>query len=196
MASNFIAETTPDAPHIVGICGSLSADSATRRVLVLALEAAQRAGATTQLLDLRELHLPFAASNFDPAAFPDAARFNQLLRQSDGQIWATPEYHGSYSGALKNALDLGYFEEYEGKVVALLGTAGGQVGALSALSHLRGVARQLHAWVLPSQVSIARASGAFDQNGHLRDEKLAQSVEKLGQELAKWALLHRQSHGK
>lgn len=191
MAPNFKAKNTPDAPRIVGICGSLSEGSATRRVLVLALEAAQRTGATTQLLDLREFNLPFAASDFDPAAFPDAARFNQLLRQSDGQIWATPEYHGSYSGVLKNALDLGYFEEYEGKVVALIGTAGGQIGALGALSHLRGVARQLHAWVLPSQVSIARASGAFDEDGHLRDEKLAQSLEKLGQELAKWALLHR-----
>jgi NAD(P)H-dependent FMN reductase len=173
-----------------------SEPSATRRALVLALEAAQEAGATTQLLDLREFRLPFASSGFDPAEFPDVARFNQLVRESDAHIWATPEYHGSFSGVLKNALDLGSFEEYEGKVVALVGVAGGQIGAINALSHLRGVARQLHAWVLPQQVSIARAYSAFDENGRLRDEKLALLFQNLGQDLTKWAHLHRSAASK
>ncbi|HEX8463929.1 MAG TPA: NAD(P)H-dependent oxidoreductase, partial [Abditibacterium sp.] len=144
----------PNFPRIVGICGSLNNNSATRRALVLTLEAAARAGATTQLLDLRDFHLPFAASGFDAEEFPDVERFNGLVRECDGHIWATPEYHGSFSGVLKNALDLGSFPEYEGKVVALLGVAGGQIGAINALSHLRTVGRQLHAWVLPQQVSI------------------------------------------
>lgn len=186
-----MTEISVESPRIVGICGALSQQSATHRALVLALEAAQNAGATTHLLDLREFDLPFAASGFDPAAFPDVARFNQLVRASDGQIWATPEYHGSYSGALKNALDLGYFAEYEGKVVALVGTAGGSIGAINALSHLRGVARQLHAWVLPTQVSIARSGAAFDENGALHDETLSHALDKLGRELTKWARVHR-----
>jgi FMN reductase len=175
----------------VGICGSLNPDSGTRRVLSLALAAAQNAGATTQLLDLRTFHLPFAESGFNEADYPDVARFNQLVRESDGLIWATPEYHGSFSGVLKNALDLGSFPEYQGKVVALLGVAAGQIGAINALTHLRTVGRQLHTWVLPAQVSVARAYAAFDEDGQLRDEKLAASVEDLGSELTKWARMHR-----
>lgn len=177
--------------RVVGICGSLSTDSGTRRLLSLALEAAKTAGASTELLDLRDFHLPFAESGFDAAKYPDVERFNRLVRESDGLIWATPEYHGSFSGVLKNALDLGSFPEYQGKVVALLGVAGGQIGAINALSHLRTVGRQLHAWVLPAQVSLARAYAAFDENGQLRDEKLATSVENLGRELTRWARLHR-----
>ncbi len=181
---------SPDAPRIVGICGSLNPNSFTRRALFLALEGAQSAGAQTQMLDLRDFSLPFAESGFEAADFPDVARFNQLVRESDGLIWATPEYHGSFSGALKNALDLGSFAEYEGKMIALLGVAAGQIGAINALSHLRGVGRQLHAWVLPHQVSIARAYSAFDENGRLKEADLAASVEKLGVEVAQWAARH------
>lgn len=169
--------------------------SATQRALVLCLEAAQKAGAITQLLELRDFRLPFAESGYKAEEFPDVARFNGIVRESDGLVWATPEYHGSFSGVLKNALDLGYFNEYEGKVVALLGTAGGQIGAINALSHLRGVARHLHAWVLPHQVSIARSSSAFDEQGNLIDEKLAASVEQLGREVVKWARVHRMAAG-
>lgn len=188
------ADATPASPHralqITGICGSLKPGGATQRALVLALEGAQRAGAQTLLLDLREFRLPFAESGFEASEFPDVERFNRIVRESDGLIWATPEYHGSFSGVLKNALDLGSFAEYEAKMVALVGVAAGQIGAINALSHLRVVARQLHAWVLPQQVSIARAYGAFDDGGRLTDPKLAASVEELGAELVKWTRLH------
>jgi FMN reductase len=184
------AAEAPRAVQITGICGSLNSQSSTRRALVLALESAQSAGARTQLLDLRDFKLPFAESGFETDEFPDVARFNDLVRASDGLIWATPEYHGSFSGALKNALDLGSFAEYEGKMVALLGVAAGQIGAINALSHLRTVGRQLHAWVLPSQLSIARAYAAFDAQGRLNDPKLALAMEELGTELVKWTRLH------
>lgn len=178
-----------NAPFLVGLCGSPGANSSTRKTVVLALEAAQSAGARVELVDLAVWKLPFGGSAFEANDFPDAARLNALLRASDGQIWGTPEYHGSFSGVLKNALDLGSFDEYEGKAVALLGVAGGQIGAIQALAHLRTVARQLHCWCLPQQVSIARAYEAFDANGRLKDPKLAQSVENLGKELAKWAAI-------
>lgn len=177
--------------QITGICGSLNAAGTTRRALALALEGARNAGAQTTLLDLNDFNLPFAESGFASESFPDVAKFNQLVQKSDGLIWATPEYHGSFSGALKNALDLGSFAEYEGKMIALLGVAAGQIGAINALSHLRTVGRQLHAWVLPSQLSIARAYAAFDENGRLTDPKLAGAMEELGADLVKWAGLHR-----
>ena len=180
--------SSPDAaPLIVGLCGSPSLHSSTRKIVILSLEAAQKAGARIELLDLSELRLPFGGSIFDADEFPDVSRLNSLLRASDGQIWGTPEYHGSFSGVLKNALDLGGFDEYAGKAIALVGVAGGEIGAIQALSHLRTVARQLHGWCLPQQISIARVSGAFDENGVLKDPKLARGVENLGQETAKWA---------
>ncbi len=180
-----------DAPIIVGICGSLSADSTTRRALKLALEAAERAGGETLMLDLRELKLPFASSDWNPQEWPDAEKLLGAIRGADGLLWATPEYHGSYSGALKNALDLASIPDFEGKVVALLGVAAGQIGAIQSLSHLRGIARQLHLWAIPSQLSISKSYGAFEENGQFKDEKLAQSLEKMSAELVKWSAIHR-----
>ncbi len=90
-------------PVIVGICGSLSADSTTRRALKLALQAAHNAGAQTSMIDLRELKLPFASSGWDPSEWPDAEKLLSAVRGADGLLWATPEYHGSYSGALQQS---------------------------------------------------------------------------------------------
>ncbi len=185
------AQTLAGAPIIVGICGSLSADSTTRRALKLALQAAENAGGQTSLIDLRDLKLPFASSDWDAADYPDAEKLLAAVRGADGLLWATPEYHGSYSGALKNALDLGDIPDYDGKVVALLGVAAGSIGAIQSLSHLRGIARQLHMWAVPSQLSIAQSYAAFDENGALKDAKLAASLEKMSAELVRWSAVHR-----
>ena len=144
------------------------------------------------MLDLRELRLPFASSDWNPHEWPDTEKLLSAVRCADGLLWATPEYHGSYSGALKNALDLASIEDYDGKVVALLGVAAGQIGAIQSLTHLRGIARQLHMWAIPSQLSIAHSYGAFDENGALKDAKLAASLEKMSVELVKWSRVHRQ----
>jgi len=178
-------------PRIVALCGSLGEDSATRRACELALEIARNAGAQTTLVDLREWKLPFAASGFSPDEWPDAARLNDLVRESEGMLWATPEYHGSFSGVLKNALDLGSFDEYEGRAVALLGVAGGAIGATQSLIHLRGVARTLHCLCINPQLSVPRASTAFDEGGQFKDPKLAQGLEHMARELVRWSKIAR-----
>ena len=177
--------------NLLALCGSLGEDSSTRRACELALETAREHGARTELVDLRAWKLPFAASGFDAKEFPDAARLNELVQQSDGLIWATPEYHGSFSGVLKNALDLGSFDEYRGRAVALVGVAGGAIGATQSLSHLRGVARTLHAICINEQVSIARSYSAFDENGRLKDEKLAAGLRHMASELVRWSKIAR-----
>ena len=177
-------------PRIVAICGSLGEDSSTRRACELALRIAQDAGAHTVLVDLREWRLPFAASGFHAREWPDVARLNDLVQNSEGLIWATPEYHGSYSGVLKNALDLGSFDQYQGKAVALLGVAGGAIGATQALGHLRGIARTLHCLCINEQVSIPRAFSAFDGE-ELKDEKLSAGLKHMARELVRWSKIAR-----
>ena len=141
---------------------------------------------------MRAWKLPFAASGFDPLEWPDAARLNELVRSSDGLIWATPEYHGSFSGVLKNALDLGSFDEYQGRAVALLGVAGGAIGATQSLSHLRGIARTLHSICINEQVSIARSYSAFGDDGQLKDEKTAAGLRHMAIQLVRWSKIARE----
>lgn len=58
------------------------------------------------------------------------------MRQSAGIILGTPEYHGSFSGVLKNAIDLTGFKELEARIVGLAGVSGGRPGAVNALKEL------------------------------------------------------------
>jgi len=70
----------------------------------------------TEIIDLRKLSLPFCNGGDDYSDYPDVAKMQQTVKSAAGLILATPEYHGSVSGVMKNALDLMSFEELSGKV--------------------------------------------------------------------------------
>ncbi|OLS24446.1 MAG: FMN-dependent NADPH-azoreductase [Candidatus Heimdallarchaeota archaeon LC_2] len=91
---------------------------------------------------------------------------------------------------LKNLLDLLGFEEFQGKLIGLVGVSGGSLGATNTLNGLRTIGRQLHGWVLPDQVSIPRASSAFNESGELNDKNLEARLIGVGKEVAKFAFLH------
>ena len=173
---------------VLALCGSVSEDSSTRHALEIALDGARRAGAQVELADLRDYQLPFSGTATE--SFPDVARLRAQCHAAHAILWGTPEYHGSYSGVLKNALDLMGFEEFQGKMIGLVGVAGGSIGAINALNHLRAVGRQLHAWVLPQQVSIGQSHLAFDESGQLRDKETEKRLLEMGREVARFACLH------
>ncbi|TFB09273.1 NAD(P)H-dependent oxidoreductase, partial [Candidatus Marinimicrobia bacterium MT.SAG.3] len=99
--------------------------------------------------------------------------------------------HGGYSGVLKNALDLMGFNEFQGKMIGLLGVAGGSMGAANSLNSLQTVGRTLRAWVVPFQVSIASAFEEFDKEGNLKNRVLEQRVKQLGEKVTRFAYLHK-----
>lgn len=175
---------------VVGLCGSLRPGSHTRKVLQLALGAAERAGARVILFDPGERPLPFCEGEATPEQQANANEWMRLVKEADAVILATPEYHGSISGVLKNALDLVDQNEMGDKICGLLSVMGG--GAQSnALNHLRLICRQVHAWVIPHQAAVGGSSRAFDENGDLNEEKLHRRVERVGTDVVKYARLLR-----
>ncbi len=176
--------------HIVGIVGSLRDTSYTRMAVRIALDGAAETGATTQLIDLRDYHLPFCdGSGQEEVGFPDVLRLRQDVAQAQGIILGTPDYHGSFSGVLKNALDLMGFQEFSGKVVGLVGVAGGALGTVNALNDLRKVGRSLHAWVIPQQAAVPQAWKHFRDDGTLDDPDYDQRLREVGREVARFAAL-------
>lgn len=169
--------------HVAGVCGSLGDESATRVALQAALDGAVAAGATVDLVDLRHLELPV----FDPDADepPGATRLRDTLMAADAIILATPTYHGSYSSALKSALDHSGFDEFEHKTVGLVAVGGGRF-PIPPLNHLREVCGSLDAWVLPRQVAIPRASSKV-ADGRLTDEELLDKLHALGADATAFA---------
>jgi NAD(P)H-dependent FMN reductase len=167
---------------IVGINGSLRPQSYSAQALYLAAARVEALGVQVEILDLRKLSLPFCHGGDDYSDYPDVEKLRQTVREADGLILVTPEYHGSVSGVLKNALDLMDFEHLEGKVTGLISVLGGQSNS-NALNDLRIIMRWVHAWVIPEQIAVGQAWKVFNDEGKLLDEKLSQRLDKFAQSL-------------
>jgi FMN reductase len=163
---------------IVGIGGSLRANSSSYQALDVAIQRVQALGAQVEILDLRQMQLPFCSGGDDYADYPDVLKLRDAVQNADGLILATPEYHGSISGVLKNALDLMSFDQLSDKVAGLISVLGGQVNS-NAVNELRLIMRWVHAWVIPEQIAIGQCWKAFDQDGKLLDEKLSQRFDQF-----------------
>ena len=177
--------------RIAGISGSLRAGSYTRRAVEIALKGAAETGAETRLIDLRDYNLVFRAGKDDTGYPGDVFRLRTEVKQAEGVILGTPEYHGSFSGVLKNALDLMGFDEFEGKMIGLVGVSGGRMGAFDALNSLRNIGRALHAWVIPEQTSVPEAWKVFSEDGKIADAQLEERLKEIGRQVARFARLHK-----
>jgi FMN reductase len=148
------------------------------------LKGAAVAGADVALLNLADLDLPLyrEGSTDVPQA---ATRLVGEVRLADGILLATPVYHGTMSGAMKNAVD--YLELLanddppwlEGKLAGLIAVSRG-AAAINAINTLEYACRALHAWTLPTAVAVPGTSFA---EGRL-DQLIQQRLLRLGSELA------------
>lgn len=171
-----------DGNQVIAICGSLREESKTRVALEAALDEANRHGASTQLVDLRDYHLP--AYGWDDAGKDagDAPELRRVVDDADGIILGTPIYHGSYSSPLKSALDYCGRDEFADKTVGLLAVSGGRFPT-KGLEHLRNVSRHINAWVLPLEVGIPNSSSNIGEN-RITDDAIAERVRELGEQVA------------
>ena len=173
--------------RITGVCGSLIPNGATKKALAIALSGAAEFDAETTLLELRDIDLVFYGSVPQDEYPPDIVRLRDEIRNSQGIILATPEYHGSLSGALKNMLDLMSIDDFETKIVGLVGVAGGHIGAIHSLDTMKTICRNLHCWVLPQEVSIANSGQAFNDDGTVTDPSLEERLLNVGRQVVKFA---------
>lgn len=176
--------------NVLGISGSLRAESAARKALERALAGAESAGARARLLDLRELDLPLYDE--DEARYTAQNReavvhLNEAATAADAFIIASPEYHGGMSGVIKNAIDHLAGRHFRGKAAGVVAVAGGRVAPVSTALMLRTVLRQLGAIAVPQQVLLPEAEKLFDADGNLVDTELARRLADLGVEVVRLA---------
>ena len=172
---------------IVGILGSLRADSYSALALKEAVNRVEALGAEVEILDLRKMDLPFCNGGSDYPEHPDVEILRSKVKAADGLILATPEYHGSLSGVLKNALDLMSFEHLSEKVTGLISVLGGQSNS-NALNDLRVIVRWVHGFVIPEQIAIGQAWQAFDSEKNLKDEKLSERFDGFAKALVDYSI--------
>src|SRR5438270_7211457 len=134
-------------PKILSFAGSTRQDSLHRRLALEAAHALQAAGAEVTFADLRDYQMPLYDGDLESAqGLPAAAKaFKELLRQHDGLVIASPEYNGSFTALLKNAIDWSSRPEagepplaaFRGKQAAILSASPGPGGGSRGLRHLR-----------------------------------------------------------
>jgi FMN reductase len=174
--------------RVVGVGGTLREGSASLGALRRALAAAAEAGAETELLDLRELHLPMYEPGRTLVEYgPGVGRLVEALRRADGVLISTAAYHGTLAGVTKNALDFAQFltggehPYFDGKVVGLISTAGGEQAGANATGALVHVVHALRGVVAPLMVSISKARQRVDGSGGITDELYGRRLDTLGE---------------
>ena len=180
-------------PHIIGIGGTTRAGSSTEKALRFALKTAEDGGATTAAFYGPELAtLPMYAPE-NPDRTEGALRLAEELRRADGIIVASPGYHGSVSGLVKNALD--YVEDlrddersyFDGLAVGVIATGAGWQAIVATLQQLRTIAHALRGWPTPLGAAINSTQKVFGEDGDVVDERSRFQLETVAKEVLQFA---------
>lgn len=177
-------------PHILAIGGTAREKSSTEQALALALESAQQVGASVRMLGGEFLvRLPhYLTRHLDESG----SELIAAVRAADGLIIASPGYHGSISGLVKNAID--YLEEtskdarvyLDGLPVGLIATAHGRQASTNTLAALRSIVHSLRGWPTPLGATINSAGGIF-VNGRCIEPTAREQLELVGVQVYEFA---------
>jgi NAD(P)H-dependent FMN reductase len=158
---------------LLAFCGSTRTGSYNQRLLDLAVGAARDEGAEVTAISLRDYVLPLYDADLEARDFPGVADdLRALFISHDGFLIASPEYNGSLSGTLKNAIDwtsrpragepMTALPAFRGKVAGLMSASIGPFGGLRGILALRQVLGTIQTLVATEQVLAPFAEKAFD----------------------------------
>jgi arsenic resistance protein ArsH len=183
--------TSQHAPRILLLYGSLRPTSYSRLLTLEAERILRHFGAETRIFD--PLGLPLADSV--TADHPKVVELRQLSEWSEGQVWCSPERHGTLAAVFKNQIDWlplesGGVRPTQGRVLAVMQVCGGSQ-SFNAVNALRILGRWMRMVTIPNQSSVAKAYQEFDANGRMKQSALYDRVVDVMEELFKFTLLVR-----
>lgn len=177
--------------RVLAFGGSTQEDSINKKLVLEAANLARQMGASVTVIDLKDYPIPLYDADLEteegmPAK---AKKLRQLMIQSQVILIASPEYNGSLSGVLKNAIDWASRSEdadssreaFKGKKFAIMSASPGSGGGARGLVHLRAILENIGGTVIPQQVVVPDAYDAFDEQGHLKNSKLKLELRQLVQ---------------
>ena len=181
-------------PRVLCLGGSTRPGSSSEKALRISAAAAEAAGADVELLVSRDLVLPIYDTETDERT-PEAVRLVEELRKADAVLLASPGYHGSMSGMMKNALD--YLEDtradervYLDHVpVGCIAVAYGWQATVSTLANMRVTVHALRGWPTPLGATINASGKVFDETGACVDDSARFQLETVATqavEFARW----------
>ncbi|MCY1403042.1 NADPH-dependent FMN reductase ArsH [compost metagenome] len=183
------ASTHP--PRILLLYGSTRERSFSRLLTEEAARLLQRFGAETRIFDPSGLPLPDDA----PDSHPKVQELRELMLWSEGQVWCSPERHGSMSAVFKAQIDwvplaMGAIRPTQGKTLAVMQVCGGSQ-SFNVVNQLRVLGRWMRMFTIPNQSSVPKAYMEFDDNGRMKPSPFYDRVVDVMEELVKFTLLLR-----
>jgi len=180
---------------ILAFSGSTRKESFNQGLLDIAVAGARESGAEVTEINLNDFPMPIYNQDleFSEGIPQAAAELKQLMLDHKGLLIASPEYNGFPSTLLKNCLDWVSRPQashepplfaFRGKIAAVMAASPGHGGGVQGLVSLRILLQNLGVMVLPNQVALAKAGGAFREDGRLSNNDLQQITEGLGGDLA------------
>jgi len=172
---------------ILGVASSMREGSYGTRALKRVLDAAGKHEAKTSLLDLRSIRMPMFNPDISNEHHEQMEKVIEDLNWADAFVLASPDYHGSMSGAMKNFLDF-YWEEFAGKTFGYICSS--HEKGLTVMDQMRTAVRQCYGWSLPYGVSI-NGEEDFNEKGEIVNSLLVKRLEILARDLVVYGKLIR-----
>ncbi|MEN1836124.1 arsenical resistance protein ArsH [Pseudomonas lijiangensis] len=178
-------------PRILLLYGSTRERSFSRLVTQEAARLLNEFGAETKIFDPSGLPLPDDA----PDTHPKVAELRELMEWSEGQVWCSPERHGSMSAVFKAQIDwvplaIGAVRPTQGKTLAVMQVCGGSQ-SFNVVNQLRVLGRWMRMFTIPNQSSVAKAFTEFDEAGRMKPSSYYDRLVDVMEELMKFTLLLR-----
>jgi FMN reductase len=178
-------------PLIVGIGGTMAPSGSSERIMRHVLAQCTGLGAQTLAFDGAALDLPMYG--YDTPRTAKAMELIEALRSADGVVIASPGYHGTVSGLIKNALD--YIEDmakderpyFEGRAVGLVAVAAGWQATGSTLATLRSIVHALRGWPTPMAITVNSVMPVFGEDGAVTDATLLKQLDIMAQQVVGFA---------
>jgi FMN reductase len=136
---------------------------------------------------LGAIDLPTYNPDKETMDHPGLRAANEAVNWAEAFLLASPDYHGSMSGAMKNFLDF-YWAEFAGKLFGYV-CASHEKG-LTVMEQMRTSVRQCYGWSLPYGVSV-HGSQDFDSSG-LANTQVARRLQMLARDLVVYGALIRE----
>ena len=189
--TDFASQFSESKPKILLLYGSLRDRSYSRLVIEESARLLDYFGAEAKIFDPRGLPQP----DTEDENHPKVKELRELMMWSEGQIWCSPERHGSITGIMKSIIDwvplsLGGVRPTQGKTLALMQVCGGSQ-SFNAVNQMRILGRWMRMLTIPNQSSVAKAFLEFDDDGRMKPSPYYHRIVDVVEELVKFTLLTR-----
>lgn len=126
---------------------------------------------TAEVLDLADYHFPMLEEvlHRHPNPPEGLSDFAERVRRSDTHLFVSPEYNGSYTAALKNAVDYLKEQEFSRKVVGVVSVTSGSLGGIRAALSMQQLVLGIGGYPIPQMLTVGSVAQRFDEQGTLLD---------------------------